>query len=57
MLLLDPTTNFVIIDPPTEHDKKMWLPPESTAFLTASIAHYYPRKVDDDLFFTFGLQG
>ena len=56
MLLLDPTYNFVVLDPPEENDKKMWLPPQSTAALEASKAHYYPRKVDDDLFFTFDLK-
>ena len=57
MLLKDPTTIVAVIDPPTESDKKMWLPPESTAALTLAKGHYYPRKVDDDLFFTFDLQG
>ena len=27
MLLLDPTFNFVVLDPPEENDRKMWLPP------------------------------
>ena len=57
MLLIDPTTGFTVKDPPSESDKKMWLPPESTATLKLAKGHYYPRKVDDDLFFTFDLQG
>ena len=33
----------------------MWFPRDSAVLLTADKAHYYPRKVDDDLYFTYDL--
>ena len=47
---------LLLSDFPEEEAKKMWFPPDSSEKLIENKAHYYPRKVDDDLYFTYDLK-